>query len=213
MFNDDLLEFVDKVEPIRLRSLGSASEVEISRAFMRRSRRILDYPSETMLIPVVWCDWYFSMSEYAEMPQQGDSILDSEQNFWTIYNAVPSKANGTWRCVTFRYDVRFGLDEYVDFLAEKIISPENKDEESISEYSILRVGVLAKFSPSTVTYNPSDKSLSPLESFFALTREIPEMEKIRAIRRADGKIYDLKTLKKPAIPSSWVEIYVQRRLS
>lgn len=208
MIDDKLIDILDNTRMLKYKRPNSERELRIEKAFMRRSRRIIDYPSETMILPVIWIDWYFSWNNIPDMPQQGDELYEEDGTLWTIHNAVLSEATGIWRCSSYRYDVSFGLDEYVDLISVREVEA-GEDEEARKVYENVRVGIPAKFAPATINYATSGKD-GPLESFYVLVRERPDLERIAMIQRADGKLYDIKLVREPEVRSGWYEIYVQR---
>lgn len=198
MENNDLLSIVDGTVPLTYKRMDTGATKAISRAFMRRSRKMIDYPNEAPIVPVIWNDWYFSTLDLGPMPYPGDTLTESNGTVWTIQRAIPTEKNAVYRCLSFRYDVRFSAEEKADLLdSSDVVYDRN---------------VLVKCSAKTTTVTRSEESQESVESFYVLSQANMQAHKLSVIRLASGSRYLVKKIREPEIKGGWSEIDVFRNL-
>jgi len=144
MLNDNILEIADGVESVVLHRPGSDRYDNVTGALARRTKE-QDKRRENRLIPYHWTTWHLPKSEVST----GDEILDSEANRWIVTKIEYTELTGTIRCVSYRYDAAFGLDEYVDLFRKR--SEPTKSGTLEHHWFLVRAGIPAKFSETVIS--------------------------------------------------------------
>ena len=191
--NDDITLIADGTQRITLRRYGSDFETEINRAIYRPYRHLRPFGVRESIIPTRYAHWYFSTDEE---PRPGDEIVTENGCRWMIIELNRSEPNATWQCVTKTYDIVFGLDEFIDHLRAMY----EKSASGVLErgFRVEKTGIMAKFSKASVA--------SGKESQCVLIRDKIDVERLDALRRADGTIFEIEKINHPLFPNDFAEI-------
>jgi hypothetical protein len=194
--HDDITLIADGTQRVTLRRFGSDFETKIDRALYRPYRHLRPQGVRESFIPTRYAHWYFSTENE---PRPGDEIVTEGGTRWMIVELKRSELNATWQCVTKTYDVVFGLDEFVDHL--KTVFEKSASGVLSRGFRVDKTGIGAKFARASTTLGGERK-----ETLFVLIRQRIEFERLDALRRADGAIFEIEKVNYPHFPNDWTEI-------
>ncbi|MGL4595315.1 MAG: hypothetical protein ACRCUY_11345 [Thermoguttaceae bacterium] len=211
--NDNLLCLADGTQSILLRRHGSDIEINVLHAILRPFRSKRQFGADESVIPTRFGHWYLSSQNLERIPIEGDEIVDSNENSWMILEVNQSPLNQIWQCVARTYNVRFGLDEFVDHLRTAY----TKTSGGVLKrgFHTIQTGIPAKFSAKTYKNDSDSKTTSAntqrtrfQEGIFVLIQGIVEWHPTDVFRRNDGSIYRIITAKQPLYPDGFTEFHL-----
>ncbi len=201
--NNDILSIADGTRRIILGRPGSDIEIEIDNALLRPFRSQKRSKLTMTVVPTLGAHWYLPQNADVPTPRPGDEIDEGDQSSWTVFEVISSDLNKTWQCVSCRYNVHFGPDEYVDHLRSAFTKTSAGTLQQ--GFRVLKTGIAAKFSAAAQEVGSDIE-----ESLFVLTPETPQAEPLDALRRHDGGVFEIVKIQKPFYPGGWTEIEVHK---
>ena len=198
MFNDTILEIADGVKNVVLHRPGSDRYDEITGALARKTKE-QDKRRENRLIPCQWTTWHLPQAAVPPDAACGDEILDVESNRWIVTKIEYRELSGTLRCVSRRYDVTFGLDEYVDLFRKR--GEPAKSGELEYRWFLVRAGIPAKFSETNI-------SDGGVESRQVVVRTEADFRTGDRVRFPDGVPWRIENVMTPHDNRYWTELKI-----
>ncbi len=199
------LDLADDTQSVVIQRPGSDLERPIEKALLRPFRSQKRSQLGISLLPMQGAHWYLPHSCNEILPKVGDTITTKEGQKWTICEVHFSSMNQNWQCVSFRYHVDFGLDEFVDHL--RVGFTKTSAGTLIKGFRAVKTGLPAKFSDAVQKF---DKNAQ--ESLYVVTPEKISVEPQDALRRHDGSLYEITAIKQPFTTSQWTEMELKRVL-
>ncbi|MCL2304786.1 MAG: hypothetical protein FWC43_05525 [Planctomycetaceae bacterium] len=193
MFNDNTLEIADGVEDVVLHRPGSDRYDGITGALARRTKE-QDKRRENRLIPYHWTTWHLPQAEV----NTGDEILDAKANRWIVTKIEYTELTGTVRCVSYRFDATFGLDEYVDLFRKR--GEPAKSGTLEYRWFLVRSGIPAKFSETIIS--------DGVESRRIAVRTPVDFRTGDQLRFPDGAYWRIEGVMTPYDNRFWTELKV-----
>jgi hypothetical protein len=198
MFNDNILEIADALEHVVLHRPGSDRYDDITGALARKTKE-QSKRRENPLVPCQWTTWHLPKSGVDQSPVPGDEILDSESNCWVVTEIEYTELSGTLRCVSYRFDATFGLDEYVDLFRKR----SEMTPSGVLEYRwfLVRAGIPAKFSE-------TKRSGDGVETRQVAIRTPVDFRAGDQLRFPDGGYWRIENVVTPYDTRRWIELNI-----
>src|SRR5688572_12757410 len=108
----DLAAIVDQLEEVTFRRRGKSGATVIPHALRRRVQLREARPSAGAVTKSETV-WHLPVGELLVTPRLGDTIVDAQDQTWTILDIERTEALGNWRLLCRNLAVAAGLDQLV----------------------------------------------------------------------------------------------------
>ncbi len=137
----DFVDVTDGLEAVTLNRRGSSSDVSVASALQRNvsTTEIAESDGKYRAGDV---RWHLPISQVANTPQLGDSIVDSNLDRWKVIEVRFDTLSTRWHCVTRNLAIAYGLNDTI--VIEAATWAKGTGGAMEATYSIWKSGVRAR---------------------------------------------------------------------
>jgi len=202
---NDLIRVADTPEPVTLKRPNSSYQAIINNAFVRVSRRTSYVtPGAANTVPTASATWFLPWSELPDRPKDGDEIVTTRDQTWTIYKITPSYIHRHWRCLTRMLYLSYEANESV-----RIFRPIANSSGTGVFWQIMG-DFNVKFSQHQELVNTKKEGLPSEETIRIHFKDNPHLQKEDLLLTTEGVFYRIRRIRYSRQTYGWTEVFAEK---
>ncbi len=188
----DFSDIVDGLEVVTLRRRGSSTTIPVAKAW-RFSSKTEDPESANGATVRNDVQWQFEWDESNGEPRLGDTILDANNQCWTILTIEQLRTKTRYRCLTRNLAVTHGLDQRVDI--QQAVWEDLGSGPEITSWRTVQAAVPARIQPDRLTVDNLASPATSTATYRIILEETLELDHDHRFVDTKGTVYQLLEFK------------------